>query len=109
MRRNEAQFASSEALNTGRHLGDLVRQARLARRWTLDELAERSRISLATLKRIEAGSVATSLGGWLTVLERVGLLPRLAEIRDPASEALLDQTRAKRSRKGKSKLADLDF
>lgn len=92
----------------GHHLGALVRQARLARRWTLVELAERSRVSTATLKRIEGGALSASLGAWLAVLERVGLLPRLTELRDPASKALLDETRAKRSRR-KLTAPELDF
>ncbi|MEP7186445.1 MAG: hypothetical protein ABI767_11470 [Rhodanobacter sp.] len=65
------------------------------------KLAERAWVSMATLKHIEGGSLSSSLGGWLAVLERVGLMSRLAEVRDPASEALLGETRANRSR-GKS-------
>lgn len=108
MKRQESEFASPPAEMAGHHLGALVRQARLARRWTMVELAERARVSLATLKRIEGGSLSTSLGAWLAVLERVGLLSRLAELRDPASEALLNDTRAKRARR-KSAPSDLDF
>lgn len=108
MKRQESTFASPPAEAAGRHLGALVRQARIARNWTLAELAERARVSLATIKRIEGGSLSTSLGAWLAVLERVGLLHRLAELRDPASEALLNETRAKRPR-GKSAKTDLDF
>lgn len=108
MRRQEVAFATPPVDKAGRHLGALVRQARLARRWTLAELAERARVSPATLKRIEAGSLSASLGAWLAVLERVGLLPRLQAIDDPASRALLDETRAKRARR-RAAVADLDF
>lgn len=108
MKRQESAFASPPAEATGHHWGALVRQARLARKWTLAELAERARVSLATLKRIEGGSLSTSLGAWLAVLERVGLMSRLAELRDPTSETLLNETRAKRPR-GKSAKSDLDF
>ena len=108
MKRRESEFASPPVEATGRHLGALVRQARIARRWTMTELAERARVSLATLKRIEGGSLSASLGAWLAVFERVGLMSRLAELRDPASEALLNETRAKRPR-GKSVDSDLDF
>ncbi|PKM41961.1 MAG: hypothetical protein CVV05_19830 [Gammaproteobacteria bacterium HGW-Gammaproteobacteria-1] len=88
MKRQESEFASPLVEATGRHLGALVRQARVARNWTMAELAERARVSLATLKR--------------------GLMSRLAELRDPASEALLNHTRAKRPR-GRSEKSDLDF
>lgn len=108
MKRQESGFASPPAKATGHHLGALVRQARIARNWTLVELAERARVSLATLKRIEGGSVSTSFGAWLAVLERVGLMSHLAELRDPASEALFNQTRAKRAR-SKPPETDLDF
>lgn len=108
MKRNEKHFSSPPTLEAARHLGALVRQARLARRWTLAELAERARISPATLKRIEKGAPSVSLGALLSVFERLGLLPRLLDLRDPASAALLDETRIRRARR-KRAAADLDF
>ena len=108
MRRTESSFASPAVQSSARHLAMLVRQGRLARRWSRAELAERARVSVETLKRMEAGSVSTSLGIWLSVLERLGLLPRIAAISDPASQALLDETRAKRARR-KPAADDLDF
>lgn len=107
MRRKEADFATPAATKAAAHLGDLVRQARLARSWTQQGLAERARISLATLKRMEGGAVEVSLGGWLAVFESLGLLPLFSALRDPASAALLDTTKAKRVRSGKRD--DLDF
>jgi len=107
MRRKEADFATAAASKAATHLGDLVRQARLARSWTQQGLAERARIGLATLKRMEGGGVEVSLGGWLAVFESLGLLPLLANLRDPASAALLDATRIRRARAGKDD--HLDF
>lgn len=106
MRRKESAFAIPAVVATTRHLGTLVRQARLARVWTQAELAERARVSLATLKRIEAGAVEASLGSWLSVLDRLGLLPLLQALKDPTSAALLSSTQAKRSRRSEE---DLDF
>jgi len=108
MQRSESDFASPGTFKVGQHLGGLVRQARLARNWTRQELAERSRVSLATVARIEKGSLSASLGAWLSVLELLGLLPLLSGLRDPSSEALLDATRAKRARRKQSN-KDLDF
>jgi transcriptional regulator with XRE-family HTH domain len=108
MKRREQFFSSAAGQTTARHLGTLVRQARLARQWTLAELAERARVSPATLKRVEKGALSASLGVWLSVFERLGLLPRLAELRDPSSEALLNETRARRARRKRSD-AELDF
>lgn len=106
MRRKESRFAGPAVLAASHHLGTLVRQARLARAWTQVELAERARVGLATLKRIEAGAVEASLGSWLSVLDRLGLLPMLQALKDPASAALLSSTQAKRSRRSEK---DLDF
>ncbi len=106
MRRKESAFASAAVLAASDHLGALVRQARLARAWTQSELAERARIGLATLKRIEGGAVEASLGAWLSVLDRLGLLPLLQALKDPASAALLRDTQTKRSRRSGD---DLDF
>lgn len=98
MRRKESDFSTPAVSRTATHLGDLIRQARLARSWTQQGLAERARISLATLKRMEGGAVEVSLGGWLAVFESLGLLPLFSMLRDPASAALLDATRAQRAR-----------
>ena len=108
MRRRESEFSSRLTAEAATHLGNLVRRARLARGWPLAALAERARLSLATVKRIEGGSVSVALGGWLAALEVVGLLPRLLELRDPVSDALLGQTEARRARR-KAPSADLDF
>lgn len=107
MRRRESDFATPAAHATATHLGELVRQARLARSWTQQALAERARVSPATLKRMEGGAVEVSLGGWLSVFECLGLLPLLRELRDPASAAVLDATRAQRARSRARD--DLDF
>ena len=107
MRRKEVAFASPAVTKAAVHLGELVRQARLARSWTQQGLAERARISLATLKRMEGGAIEVSLGGWLAVFESLGLLSLLSELRDPASAAMLDTTKAKRVRAGQRD--DLDF
>ncbi|MBS0574990.1 MAG: helix-turn-helix domain-containing protein [Proteobacteria bacterium] len=107
MRRKESDFATPPSKVVAVHLGELVRQARLARCWTQQALAERARIGLATLKRLEGGAVEVSLGIWLAVFDCLGLLPLLATLRDPASAALLDLTKAKRARRGRGD--DLDF
>jgi transcriptional regulator with XRE-family HTH domain len=108
MKRQAKTFTTPAADAAAQHLGALVRQGRLARQWTLAELAERARIGTATLKRIEKGSGSVSLAVWLSVFERLGLLPQLMNLQDPAAKALVDETRIKRARR-KSVAADLDF
>jgi transcriptional regulator with XRE-family HTH domain len=108
MKRQAKTFTTPAADAAAHHLGALVRQGRLARQWTLAELAERARIGTATLKRIEKGAGATSLAAWLAVFERLGLLPLLLNLQDQASLALLNETRAQRARR-KPVATDLDF
>jgi transcriptional regulator with XRE-family HTH domain len=108
MRRQEQQFASPKVLAASVRLGRLVRTARLARNWTQRELAERARVSIATLRRIESGAVEASLGAWLAAFESLGLLPLFTSLDDPSSRALLEGTQAKRSRRRRDG-AELDF
>lgn len=107
MRRREANFATAESQAVARHLGGLVRQARLARGWSQAALAERARVSKPTLSRIEKGAVEPGLGLWLAVFEALGLLSLLRAVQDPVSESLLDTTRAQRARARRRD--DLDF
>lgn len=107
MRRREADFATAEVQAAARHLGSLIRQARLARKWSQTLLAERARVSKPTLSRIEKGAVEPSIGLWLAVLEALGLSSIPRDVRDPVSEALLNTTRTQRARTGRRD--DLDF
>jgi transcriptional regulator with XRE-family HTH domain len=75
--RTESDFATPAVARQAQLLGERVRQARIARRWTQADLAERARISAPTMLRIEQGNVAVSLGAWLGVFERLGLLETL--------------------------------
>jgi transcriptional regulator with XRE-family HTH domain len=43
-------------------LGNRIRLARLERRWTLAELAERSGASVVTLRKVERGDLTVGLG-----------------------------------------------
>jgi transcriptional regulator with XRE-family HTH domain len=108
MKRNTRTGVTPDVEEAARHLGALLRQRRLARRWTLAELAERARVGTATLKRMEKGAPSVSMAMWLSAFERLGLLPLLKALEDPASAALLDDTRTKRARR-KPVTADLDF
>ncbi|ANB18050.1 helix-turn-helix domain-containing protein [Dokdonella koreensis] len=99
MRRKEAGLAGPQILATGRHLGGLARQARLARGWTQRALAAEACISLATLIRLEHGGIEVSLGGWPAVLAHRGLLDRVAALDDPASAAPPGQARGRRARR----------
>ena len=107
MRRKTSDFATLAAQQTAKHLGDMVRSARLARGWSQESLAERARVSPATMNRLEKGGVNIALGTWLAAFERLGLLSKLDQLRDPVSEAILEQTKTKRPIRNKP--SDLDF
>lgn len=107
--RTESLFATPAVGQLASQLGQRVRQARVSRQWTQAELAERARISAPTMQRIEAGSVAVSLGAWLGVLERLGLLAQLQNLEDRAATALLRDAVPKRVRKRKPPPDTLDF
>jgi transcriptional regulator with XRE-family HTH domain len=107
MRTVASEFTTPEARRAARHLGRLVREARLARRMPQAELAARARTSKPTLIRIEKGSVETALGTWLAVFEQLGLLKLITGLEDPTSIALAAQHRPRRARR--SAKPDLDF
>jgi transcriptional regulator with XRE-family HTH domain len=54
-------------------LGAEIRQARLARRWTVRELAERVGISPATLQKVERGNPSVALGTAFDAATLVGV------------------------------------
>lgn len=107
MRPIMTEFASPEVQRAAQHLARLVREARLARRMPQSELATRARTSKPTLVRIEKGSVESSLGVWLAVLEQLGLLKHITALEDPTTAALAEQQRGRRARRRAD--ADLDF
>jgi transcriptional regulator with XRE-family HTH domain len=43
-------------------LGSRIRQGRIERRWTIQELADRVGISVVTMRRIEAGAPTVEIG-----------------------------------------------
>lgn len=107
MRPVVAEFTTPDTQRAARHLGRLVREARLARRMPQTELAARAKTSKLTVLRIEKGAVETALGTWLSVMEQLGLLRHVLAIADPVSTELADQQRPRRARR--STKPDLDF
>jgi transcriptional regulator with XRE-family HTH domain len=84
MRRPEAAFASPKSAAVAAELGRAVRMARLGRNLTQADFAERARVSVATLQRIERGDPAVSFTSWLSAMEASSLLPALKAVADPA-------------------------
>ncbi|HEV3239942.1 MAG TPA: helix-turn-helix transcriptional regulator [Casimicrobiaceae bacterium] len=99
MPRLETAFATPVTREAAIRLGAAIRQARLARRMSTAECAERARISRATLVRIESGDVAVRLGAWLSALEVCNLLHLLATVSNPDQDALGRVERQREARK----------
>ena len=54
-------------------LGERIRLARLERRWTLAELAERAGASVVTLRKVERGDLTVGLGVALEAASMLGV------------------------------------
>ncbi|MCA8888693.1 MAG: helix-turn-helix transcriptional regulator [Parvularculaceae bacterium] len=69
-------------------LGEDIFDARKRRKLSAQVVAERAHTSRNTLKRIEEGDPAVSIGIYASVLNALGLLQGVAELADPARDRL---------------------
>lgn len=69
-------------------LGQDLCNARKKRRIPMQLIAERASISRTTLSKIEKGDEGVSLGAYARVLFVLGMISRLADLLDPASDVL---------------------
>ena len=104
MRRPEAKFVSPVSASVATQLGHAVRLARLGRNLTQGDFAQRARISLATLQRIERGDPAVSFTSWLSAMEAGALLPILKAAADPSADARGNAQRQLEQRRRASKV-----
>ena len=64
---------SPQAVEAARLLGARIRLARLERRWTLEELAERVGANHNTIRKVERGDLSVGLGPALEAAALVGV------------------------------------
>ena len=87
-------------------LGNDVSRARRRRRLTRASLAERSGVSVSTLKRLEAGDPSVALENLARVMQVFGELDRLAQLLDSGADELgillMDEQLPKRVRHRRS-------
>lgn len=75
-----------------RELGQRLREARLRRRFTVTQVAERADVSRPTLNKVEQGDGAVTMGTYLRVLTVLGLERDLGLLagEDPVGRRLQD-------------------
>ena len=75
-----------------RELGQRLREARLRRRFTVTQVAERADVSRPTLNKVEQGSGTVTMGTYLRVLAVLGLEKDLGTLasEDPVGRRLQD-------------------
>ncbi len=83
-------------------LGENIREARNARNFTQEEMAERSLMSKSTYLSIEKGEPKTSIGAYVAVLDLLDLMDGLQDIAAPHKDEIGRRYRAFK-RKGRSK------
>ena len=108
MKRLSAQVVSRRSELAVQALAGAVRTARQARGLSQADLAERARISLPTLSRLERGHPGIALWAWLSVMEVLGLLGVFETLRDSTTDSLVRAAINKPVRRRKPP-PDLDF
>jgi transcriptional regulator with XRE-family HTH domain len=101
-------YAVERALKT---LGANLRTARLRRKLTLEEVAQKLGASRRIIADVENGKPSTSAGMYLAALWALGLLEQLADVADPTKD--IEGVTLALSREGvkarKSAILDNDF
>lgn len=101
------KFPPSAALSRSfRTLGSNISRARRRRKLTRASLAERSGVSVSTLKRLEGGDGSVGLENLARVLQVLGELDRLTNLLDSGTDELgimlMDEQLPKRVRNRRS-------
>lgn len=89
MKRASTQIVSRRGELAAQALASSIRTARQARGLSQADLAERARISLPTLSRLEGGHPGIALWAWLNVMEVLGLLGVFENMNDSTTDSLL--------------------
>lgn len=81
-------MSSLKAIRSLTDLGQNLRQARLARRFSIVELATRAGVSERTLMRLEKGDPGVGIGNLATVLAALGSPAVLADLMSPENDTV---------------------
>jgi len=91
---------ADNALSQLKILGENIREARIARSFTQEELAARSLMSKSTYISLEKGEPKTSIGAYIAVLDLLGLLDGLQDIAAPHKDEVGRRYRALKRKGG---------
>lgn len=89
-------------------LGEALRLGRLARNETREQFAERLRISVSTLARMEAGDAAVGLAAWLEALTVLGVLPAVLDAAAPSRDVFGEHRRRSARRRARARVTRPD-
>ena len=79
-------MSNLKALRSLSDLGQNLRQARLARRFSIAELAIRADLSERTLIRLEKGDPGVGIGNLAAIMAALGSPERLADLMSPEND-----------------------
>ena len=101
-------YAVERSLKT---LGSNLRTARVRRKLTLEDLAQKVGVSRRILSDVEKGKPSTGIGIYVAALWALGLLDHLSPVADPTKDAegLALALARQRSRVRKTEVLDNDF
>jgi transcriptional regulator with XRE-family HTH domain len=110
-RSNAISALSGKATDVLRELGTNIKTARVRRRITQKDLAERMSVGPVTVSRLEKGDPAVGIGVLLMALDVMGLVADIALVASPDNDEVgkaLEEARPKKIWTRK-KPKDLDF
>jgi len=91
---------ADNALSQLKILGENIREARIARNFTQEELAARCLMSKSTYVSVEKGEPKTSIGAYIVVLDLFDLLEGLQDIAAPHKDEIGRRYRAHKRKGG---------
>ncbi|MDQ5977744.1 MAG: hypothetical protein QG602_716 [Verrucomicrobiota bacterium] len=92
-----------------KELGRRLTTIRLAQNLSQQQLAERAGLGLRTVRRLEQGTTATQLSGFLRICRALGLMDRIDQLMAEPPPSPLDQLRlyeSKRRRASGSRVSE---
>lgn len=81
-------IVSDAALGALTALGERLKEARLRRNWTQQQLAGKTGLSESSIKKVEAGSPRIMMAAYLSVLDVLGVPDGLDHVLAPGSDTL---------------------